>query len=150
MVVLKPLLLVFKFPIYLMIYCGSFRFNLFKPKNFSAHFFFQLSTYFFTSFLASNPFFPLSLSLSLSLSPILSPTSTIHTTNDHHPCHGCRQQRGGSSSFPTLPLPLPLHPSSPHQGFETRTVHWTVKGRGSRFLRLNRGWTRVEPRWHHN
>ena len=86
MVVLKPLLLVFKFPIYLMIYCGSFRFNLFKPKNFSAHFFFQLSTYFFTSFLASNPFFPLSLSLSLSLShpsyrqppPSTLPTTTIH------------------------------------------------------------------------
>ena len=88
MVVLKPLLLVFKFPIYLMIYCGSFRFNLFKPKNFSAHFFFQLSTYFFTSFLASNPFFPLSLSLALSLSlshpsyrqppPSTLPTTTIH------------------------------------------------------------------------
>ena len=79
MVVLKPLLLVFKFPIYLMIYCGSFRFNLFKPKNFSAHFFFQLSTYFFTSFLASNPFFPLSLSLSLSLS------LTHPIANLHHP-----------------------------------------------------------------
>ena len=84
MVVLKPLLLVFKFPIYLMIYCGSFRFNLFKPKNFSAHFFFQLSTYFFTSFLASNPFFPLSLSLSLSHPsyrqppPSTLPTTTIH------------------------------------------------------------------------
>ena len=28
-----------------------------------------------------------------------------------------------------------------HQGFQKRTVHWTVKGRGSRFLRSNRGQT---------
>ena len=40
---------------------------------------------------------------------------------------------------------------SPHlQGFQTRTVHWTVKGRGSRFLRSNRDRTGVEPRWRHN
>ena len=37
-----------------------------------------------------------------------------------------------------------------YQGFETRTVHWTIKGRGSRFLRSNRGWTGVEPWWRHN
>ena len=36
------------------------------------------------------------------------------------------------------------------QGFQTRTVHWTVKERGSRFLRLNRGRTVVEPWWRHN
>ena len=24
------------------------------------------------------------------------------------------------------------------QGFQTRTIHWTVQGRGSRFLRSNR------------
>ena len=36
------------------------------------------------------------------------------------------------------------------QGFQTRTVHWTVKGRGSRVLRLDRGRTEVEPWWRHN
>ena len=31
--------------------------------------------------------------------------------------------------------------NSQHQGFQTRTIYWTVKGRGSRFLRSNRSWT---------
>ena len=40
--------------------------------------------------------------------------------------------------------------SSFFQVFQTRTVHWTVKIRGSRFLRSNRSQTRVEPWWCHN
>ena len=31
------------------------------------------------------------------------------------------------------------------QGFKIRTVYWTVKEKGSRFLRLNRGRTGIEP-----
>ena len=36
------------------------------------------------------------------------------------------------------------------QGFQTQIVHWTVKGRGSRFLRLNQCQTEVEPWLRHN
>ena len=36
------------------------------------------------------------------------------------------------------------------QGFQTRTVHWTVKEKGSRFLRSNRSWTGIELWWRHN
>ena len=36
------------------------------------------------------------------------------------------------------------------KGFEIRIVHWTVKGRGSKFLRSNWGWTGVKPWWCHN
>ena len=42
------------------------------------------------------------------------------------------------------------HKLRPKQGFQTRTVHWTVKGRGSRVLRSDRGRTRVELWWHNN
>ena len=37
-----------------------------------------------------------------------------------------------------------------YHGFQTRTVYWTVKGRGSRVLRSNRGRTGVKPWWRHN
>ena len=37
-----------------------------------------------------------------------------------------------------------------NQGFQIQTVHWTVKERGSRFLRLYRGRTGIEPWWRHN
>ena len=37
-----------------------------------------------------------------------------------------------------------------NHGFDTWIVHWTIKGRGSRFSRSNRGWTGVKPWWHHN
>ena len=36
------------------------------------------------------------------------------------------------------------------QGFQTRTVHWTVKERDSRFLRSNRGRIGIKPWWCHN
>lgn len=36
------------------------------------------------------------------------------------------------------------------QSFQTWTIHWTVKEGGSRFLKSNRDWTGIEPRWHHN
>ena len=34
--------------------------------------------------------------------------------------------------------------------FQIRTIQWTVKGRGARFLRLNWGPTEVRPWWCNN
>ena len=45
---------------------------------------------------------------------------------------------------------LHLWTSNGWHGFKTQTVQWTVKGRGSRFLRSNWGWTEVWLWWRNN
>ena len=52
--------------------------------------------------------------------------------------------------FELFPTSIGLLTTNGKQGFQTRAVHWTVKGRGSRVLRSDRGRTGVEPWWRNN
>ena len=61
-----------------------------------------------------------------------------------------REDKNGEGEREQWMIYVAIVSQTTKQGFETRIVYWTVKRRGSMFLRSNWGWTGVKPWWCHN